>query len=47
MFPITSFTASTGHDGLIDIFAVALDPDSEGGTVWHARQTAASGAWSP
>ena len=47
MSPITSFTASLGYDGLIDIFAVALRPDSEGGTVWHARQAAASDAWSP
>jgi hypothetical protein len=48
MFPITSFTASLGYDGLIDVFAVALDPDSQdGGTVWHARQAAASNAWSP
>jgi hypothetical protein len=47
MFPITSFTASIGYAGLIDISAVAVDPDSEGGTVRHARQIAASGAWSP
>jgi hypothetical protein len=46
MSPITSFTASLGYDGLIDVFAVALNPDSEGGTVWHARQAAASDAWS-
>jgi hypothetical protein len=29
MFPITSFTASLGHDGNIDIFALALSPQAQ------------------
>jgi hypothetical protein len=47
MFPVASFTASRGHDELIDVFAVAYDPDSEGGTVWQARQNSFGGwtAW--
>ena len=50
---ITSFTASLGHNGLIDVFAVGLPgPDSAGsgeaGTkVWRARQKAPDGDWSP
>ena len=53
MSEITSFTASLGHNGLIDVFAVGLPgPTSAGrgkaGTkVWHARQTAPDGDWSP
>ena len=53
MSEITSFTASLGHNGLIDVFAVGLPgPTSAGrgkaGTkVWHARQKAPDGDWSP
>jgi hypothetical protein len=53
MSEVTSFTASLGHNGLIDVFAVGLPgPTSAGqgvaGTkVWHARQKAPDGDWSP
>jgi hypothetical protein len=49
MSPVTSFTASLGHNGLIDIFALALDPQlppGQGVTVWRSRQTAPDGRWS-
>ena len=48
MSPITSFTASLGHDGRIDIFALALGPQvppGHGVTVWRARQAAPGGDW--
>lgn len=41
MFPITSFTASLGHDGNIDIFALDLSPQApqgQGATVFRIRQ---------
>ena len=41
MFPITSLTASLGHNGNIDIFALALSPQapqSQGATVFRIRQ---------
>lgn len=41
MFPITSFTASPGHDGNIDIFALALSPQAQPGhgvSVFRIRQ---------
>jgi hypothetical protein len=50
MFPITSFTASLGHDGDIDIFAVALSPQApkgQGVTVFRIRQKKAGGDWQP
>jgi hypothetical protein len=48
MFPITSFTASLGHDGNIDIFALALSPQAppgHGATVFRIRQKKAGGDW--
>jgi hypothetical protein len=42
---ITSFTASLGYNGLIDVFAVS-DPSGTGATVWRARQQSAGGHWS-
>jgi hypothetical protein len=50
MFPITSFTASLGHDGNIDIFALALSPQAQapqgqGATVFRIRQKKAGGDW--
>lgn len=45
MSPITSFTASLCHNGLIDVFAVS-DPGGIGVTVWRARQKTAGGDWS-
>ena len=50
MFPITSFTASLGHDGNIDIFALALSPQApqgQGTTVFRIRQKKAGGNWQP
>jgi hypothetical protein len=50
MFPITSFTASLGHDGNIDIFALALSPQAQpgqGATVFRTRQKKAGGDWRP
>jgi hypothetical protein len=50
MFPITSFTASLGHDGNIDIFAVALSPQApqgQGTRVFRIRQKKAGGDWQP
>jgi hypothetical protein len=50
MFPITSFTASLGHDGNIDIFALALNPQAQpgqGATVFRIRQKKAGGEWRP
>jgi len=50
MFPITSFTASLGHDGNIDIFALALSPlapPGQGATVFRIRQKKAGGDWQP
>ena len=50
MFPITSFTASLGHDGNIDIFALALNPQAppgQGATVFRIRQKKAGGDWHP
>jgi hypothetical protein len=53
MYPITSFTASLGHNGLIDVFAVGPPGpvsagSGEAGTkVWRARQEAPDGVWSP
>jgi hypothetical protein len=50
MFPITSFTASLGHDGNIDIFALALSPQApqgQGATVFRIRQKKAGGDWQP
>jgi hypothetical protein len=50
MFPITSFTASLGHDGNIDIFALALSPhvpQGQGATVFRIRQKKAGGDWQP
>ncbi len=41
MFSITSFTASVGHDGNIDIFALDLSPQApqgQGATVFRIRQ---------
>ena len=48
MFPITSFTASLGHDGNIDIFALALSPQAQPGQgvpVFRIRQKKAGGDW--
>ena len=45
MSPITSFTASLGHNGLIDVFAVS-DPDAIGVTTWRSRQKTSGGDWS-
>ena len=45
MSPITSFTASLGHNGLIDVFAVS-DPDAIGVTTWRSRQKTPGGDWS-
>jgi hypothetical protein len=50
MFPITSFTASLGHDGNIDIFALALSPQAQpgqGAPVFRIRQKKAGGDWQP
>ena len=50
MFPITSFTASLGHDGNIDIFALALSPQAQPGRgvpVFRIRQKKAGGEWQP
>ena len=58
MFPITSFTASLGHDGNIDIFALALSPQAQPGQgvpvfrirqkpVFRIRQKKAGGEWQP
>jgi hypothetical protein len=50
MSPITSFTASLGHDGNIDIFALALSPQAppgQGVTVFRIRQQKAGGDWQP
>ena len=50
MFPITSFTASLGHDGNIDIFALDLSPQApqgQGATVFRIRQKKAGGDWQP
>ena len=50
MFPITSFTASLGHDGNIDIFALALSPQAppgHGAPVFRIRQKKAGGDWQP
>ena len=50
MLPITSFTASLGHDGNIDIFALALSPQApqgQGATVFRVRQKKAGGDWQP
>ena len=47
MFPITSFTASLGHDGNIDIFALALSPQAQPGRgvpVFRIRQKKAGGS---
>ena len=44
MSPITSFTASLGHNGLIDVFAVS-NPDNIDSTVWRARQKTPGGHW--
>jgi hypothetical protein len=48
MLPITSFTAALGHDGNIDIFALALSPQGppgQGATVFRIRQKKAGGDW--
>ena len=48
--PITSFTASLGHDGNIDIFALALSPQAQpghGAAVFRIRQKKAGGDWRP
>ena len=50
MFPITSFTASLGHDGNIDIFALSLSPQTppgQGVAVFRIRQKKAGGDWQP
>jgi hypothetical protein len=50
MSPITSFTASLGHDGNIDIFALALSPqvpEGHGVPVFRIRQKNAGGEWQP
>ena len=53
MSKITSFTASLGHNGLIDVFAVGPPGPTTAGTVvdgtkvWRARQKAPDGDWSP
>ena len=50
MFPITSFTASLGNDGNIDIFALALSPQApqgQGATVFRIQQKKAGGDWRP
>ena len=47
MFPIPSFTASLGHDGNIDIFALALSPRAQPGPVFRIRQKKAGGEWQP
>jgi hypothetical protein len=50
MFLITSFTASLGHDGNIDIFALALSPQAQPGqaaTVFRIRQKKAGREWQP
>ena len=50
MFSITSFTASLGHDGNIDIFALALSPQAQpgqGAPVFRIRQKKAGGDWRP
>src|SRR5690348_15521192 len=50
MFPITSFTASLGHDGNIDFFALALSPQAQPGQgvpVFRIRQKKAGGEWHP
>jgi hypothetical protein len=53
MSEITSFTASLGHNGLIDVFAVGPPGPTSAGSgkagtkVWHARQKAPDGDWSP
>jgi len=53
MSEITSFTASLGHNGLIDVFAVGPPGPTTAGSgkagtkVWHARQKAPDGSWSP
>ena len=50
MFPITSFTASLGHDGNIDIFGLALSPQAQPGQgvpVFRIRQKKAGGDWRP
>lgn len=44
MSPITSFTASLGHNGLIDVFAVS-NPENIDSTVWRARQKTPGGHW--
>ena len=48
MFPITSFTAPPGHDGTIDIFALALSPRAQPGQgvpVFRIRPKQAGGEW--
>jgi hypothetical protein len=45
MSPITSFTASLGHNGLIDVFAVSNSQVIDS-TVWRARQKTPDGEWS-
>lgn len=45
MSPITAFTASLGHNGLIDVFAVS-NPQVINSTVWRARQKTPGGDWS-
>jgi hypothetical protein len=50
MFPITSFTASLGHDGKIDIFALALSTQAQPGqgvSVFRIRPKKAGGEWHP
>jgi hypothetical protein len=52
MSEVTSFTASLGRNGLIDVFATgppgpaAAGAGKAGAKVWHARQKAPDGDWS-
>lgn len=45
MSPITSFTASLGHNGLIDVFAVS-NFNTVDSAVWRTRQKTPGGNWS-
>lgn len=45
MSPVTSFTASLGHNGMIDVFAVS-NPRAIHSAVWRARQRTPGGDWS-